>query len=234
MTQAIIFDLDGTLVDSLPDLVRTVNAAMGEYGAPPVDAACVRAWIGCGSRVLLGSALRHHGIDTEAPDFEFEDMYARFLEHYLDHLTGESRLFPGVASALQSLAASRFRMAVCTNKPSRFVGPLLRWLGVDDYFSILLGGDALSERKPHPAPLLSLAGQFGCSPADCLMVGDSRYDIEAARAAGMPVVAVSYGYAAQGELAAHPADGSIDNLECLLEWLAGRGVPGAAALAGRI
>jgi phosphoglycolate phosphatase len=220
--QAIILDLDGTLVDSLPDLVRTVNAAMREYGAPPVDATCVGPWIGRGSRVLLSAALRHHGIDPDAPSFEFEAAFARFLQHYGDHLTGESRLFPGVASALRTLAAERLPMAVCTNKPSRFVEPLLRWIGVHHYFGALLGGDALSERKPHPEPLLHLARRFGRTPTDCVMVGDSRHDIEAARAAGMPVVAVSYGYAAPGELAAYPADALIDSLEALPEWLAAR------------
>ena len=216
--QLIIFDLDGTLVDSLPDLTLAVNAAMADYGRPPVPRERVAPWVGRGSRVLLQLALAHHGIDTAAPDFE--RAFARFMVHYGEHLLGESRLYDGVADALALLSERGLKLAVCTNKPERFVAPLLQALGVGGYFGALLGGDSLPERKPHPLPLLHLARQFGCAVGQCLMVGDSRHDVEAARAAGMAVVGVSYGYGGAVEFAQSPPDRVFDSLADLPAWLA--------------
>lgn len=222
----IIFDLDGTLVDSLPDLVRTVNAAMADYAAHALPAERIAPWVGRGSRVLLGSALRHHGIDPDGEGFDFEAAFARFLDHYARNLVGESRLFPGVADALQTLSDRGLILAVCTNKPSRFVAPLLEALAIAPYFAATLGGDSLEQRKPHPAPLLHLARQFGCLPAQALMVGDSRHDVEAARAAAMPVVGVSYGYGSRDDFQRFAPDAVFDTLTGLPGWL---DVAGAAA-----
>jgi phosphoglycolate phosphatase len=169
--------------------------------------------------VLLASALRHHGLDADAAGFDFEAAFARFLEHYGRNLVGESRLFPGVAPALEVLARRGLALAVCTNKPARFVAPLLEALGVAARFAALLGGDSLAERKPHPEPLLHLARQFACPPRQALMVGDSRHDVEAARAAGMPVVGVRYGYGAPGELERFAPDALFDSLAELPAWL---------------
>jgi phosphoglycolate phosphatase len=220
----IIFDLDGTLVDSLPDLTRAVNAAMAGYGFAPVGMDQVGPWVGRGSRHLLALALRHHGLDPEAPGFDFEAAFARFMQHYGDHLTGDSHLFDGVAPALAALSARGIALAVCTNKPERFVAPLLNWLGIAGYFGALLGGDSLLQRKPAPEPLLYLAQRFDAAPTESLMVGDSRHDIEAARAAGMAVAGVRYGYAAPGELQRHPPDVLLDSLAELPAWLDARGV----------
>lgn len=215
----IIFDLDGTLVDSLPDLLRTVNAAMADYGIAAVAADTVGPWIGRGSRVLLACALRHGGIDPDAPGFDFEVAFAGFLEHYGANLCTDTRLYPGAERALSELNARGIPLAVCTNKPARFVAPLLQALGVRERFGALLGGDSLPQRKPHPEPLLHLARQFQAAPADCLMVGDSMHDVEAARAAGMPVLGVAHGYRRAGEFERHPPDGVLDTLAALPAWL---------------
>jgi phosphoglycolate phosphatase len=218
--QLIIFDLDGTLVDSLPDLTLAVNAAMADYGRPPVPRERVAPWVGRGSRVLLQLALAHHGIDTAAADFDFEPAFARFMVHYGEHLLGESRLYDGVADTLALLSERGLKLAVCTNKPERFVAPLLQALGVGGYFDALLGGDSLAERKPHPLPLLHLARQFDCDVGHCLMVGDSRHDVDAARAAGMAVVGVSYGYGGAREFEESPPDRVFDSMAELPAWLA--------------
>lgn len=217
--QLIIFDLDGTLVDSLPDLVLAVNAAMADYGRPPVGRERVAPWVGRGSRVLLQAALDHHGIDTAASDFDFEKAFERFMVHYGEHLLGQTRLYDGVADTLAALSARGLKLAVCTNKPSRFVAPLLKALQVDQYFAALLGGDSLPERKPHPEPLLHLARQFDAGIGECLMVGDSRHDVEAARAAGMAVVALSYGYGGPADFAAAPPDAVFASMHELPSWL---------------
>ncbi|MDB5969697.1 MAG: phosphoglycolate phosphatase [Hydrocarboniphaga sp.] len=215
----IIFDLDGTLVDSLPDLVQAVNAAMADYGCPPVGRERVAPWVGRGSRVLLQLALDHHAVDSAAPGFDFERAFARFMVHYGEHLLGETRLYKGVADTLAALSGRGITMAVCTNKPERFVAPLLQALGIGHYFAALLGGDSLAERKPHPAPLLHLARQFGVAPGDCLMVGDSRHDVEAARAAGMAVVGLSYGYGGDRDFAIAPPDRVLAAMAELPAWL---------------
>lgn len=217
--QLIIFDLDGTLVDSLPDLVLAVNDTMAEYGRPPVGRERVAPWIGRGSRVLLQAALAHHGVDTAASDFDFEQAFARFMVHYGEHLLGQTRLYGGVADTLATLAARGITMAVCTNKPERFLAPLLQGLQIDHYFAALLGGDSLAERKPHPGPLLHLARQFGVGVGECLMVGDSRHDVEAARAAGMAVVGLRHGYGGDRDFAIAPPDRVLDSMAELPAWL---------------
>ena len=215
----IIFDLDGTLVDSRPDLVRTVNAAMAEYGFPAVGPELVTPWVGRGSRVLLMAALRHHGIDPQAEGFDFEAAFERFLVHYGQNLTIDTVLYPNVSETLALLAGQGYKLAVCTNKPERFVAPLLKHFGLLDRFGALLGGDSLPKRKPDPEPLLHLARHFNESPERCAMVGDSRHDIEAARGAGMPVAGLRGGYGSAEEFQLHPPDILIDTLAELPEWL---------------
>ncbi len=220
----IIFDLDGTLVDSRPDLVRTVNAAMAELDRPAVSAAEVGPWIGRGSRVLFASALRHHGLDPQAPGFDLEAAFQRFLVHYGDNLTVDTVIYPKVAETLSALKADGHTLAVCTNKPERFVAPLLAHFGIGGHFSALLGGDSLPQRKPDPEPLRHLARRFGQDPARCAMVGDSRYDIEAARGAGMPVAGLDHGYGGAEEFAECPPDVVLAGFAQIPAWLRERGL----------
>ena len=213
---AVLFDLDGTLVDSAPDITTAIDATLVALGQAPTGEALVRLWVGNGATRLLERALRHAGIADNARLEAARDL---FFEHYAAHLADRSRLYDGVAPALEQLHASGLMLAVCTNKPARFVRPLLEGMRIDRYFSAVLGGDELAQRKPHPAPLLHLAGTLRVAPGRCLMVGDSRNDVEAARAAGMPVIAVSYGYNHGDDVRDCAPDAVVDSLLELLMLL---------------
>ncbi|TKS54894.1 phosphoglycolate phosphatase [Luteimonas yindakuii] len=202
---AVLFDLDGTLVDSASDIAEAVNRMLAELGLPRVPEARILGWIGEGAHQLITSALRDAGSTLDA-----DAVYARFMVHYEACLLLDPRLYDGVVDTLQALRDRGVRMAVCTNKPSRFVPPLLAAMGIDGYFEGVVGGDSLAWRKPDPRPLLHLAAQLDVEPARCLMVGDSETDFAAARAAGMPVVLVSYGYPRSFDLHAAGALAVID------------------------
>ncbi|MGY0559831.1 MULTISPECIES: phosphoglycolate phosphatase [unclassified Luteimonas] len=208
---AVLFDLDGTLVDSASDIAAAVNRMLAEEGLAEVDESLVRSWIGDGSGMLLETALEHVGSPRTT-----EELLPRFMKHYGDTLLLSPQLYPGVRETLDALAAKGVIMAVCTNKPEPFVAPLLKELQIDGAFSGVVGAGTLPERKPHPQPLLHLAEQFGIEPERCLMVGDSPTDFNAARAAGMPVVLVSYGYPRGFDLHGAGALAVIDRFEDLL------------------
>lgn len=188
-TKTVLFDLDGTLVDSAADIAEALNRTLEALGHARVSEATVRGWIGEGTRHLLATALRHAG-DARDPDA----VLAPFMAHYRQCLLRSPVLYPGVAEALALLRGRGLPLAVCTNKPEAMVAPLLEHLGIAGFFAAIVGGDTLPRRKPDPAPLLHLAGRFGVAPRECLMVGDSATDRDAAQAAGMPVVLVRYGY----------------------------------------
>jgi phosphoglycolate phosphatase len=188
--QAILFDLDGTLADTVPDLAVAVDRMLLDLGLRPAGEARVRSWVGNGATRLLQRALH----DADASAIPIEQALSLFLKHYGYEFAVRSRLYPEVAATLRQLAARGLRLAVCTNKPAKFVRPLLAHFGIEPLFSAIVAGDDLPRKKPDPAPLRHLADQLKVSIAACLMVGDSRNDVEAARAAGMPVAAVSYGY----------------------------------------
>lgn len=208
---AVLFDLDGTLVDSASDIAAAVNRMLAEEGLEQVDEALVRSWIGEGTPVLLETALGHVGSRRSA-----QALLPRFMVHYGDCLLHSPRLYPGVAETLAELGARGVPMAVCTNKPERFVGPLLEHIGIAGRFAGVVGAGTLPERKPHPRPLLHLAEQMELEPGRCLMVGDSQTDFLAAQAAGMPAVLVSYGYARGFDLHAAGALAVIDRFPDLL------------------
>ena len=208
---AVLFDLDGTLVDSASDIAEAVNRMLAELGLPRVPEARIRGWIGEGAPQLITSALRDAGSPLSA-----DAVYPRFMVHYEACLLLAPRLYDGVADTLQALRERGVRMAVCTNKPARFVPPLLAAMGIDGFFDEVVGGDSLAWRKPDPRPLLHLATQLGATPQQCLMVGDSETDFAAARAAAMPVVLVSYGYPRSFDLHGAGALAVIDRIEELL------------------
>ena len=213
----IIFDLDGTLLDSVPDIAAAVDRSLLDLGLPAPGEERVRRWVGNGAPKLLERALHHAG---DRSSTTLDRALTLFLEHYGWAFTVRSRLYPGVAEVVARLAAEGRRLAVCTNKPSQFVVPLLEHFGLVGSFSAGIGGDDLPTMKPDPAPLHHLAARFGAVAEDCLVVGDSRTDVEAARAAGMPVVAVSYGYNHGADIRDSAPDATIDSMAQLPPLLA--------------
>ena len=203
----VLFDLDGTLVDSAADIAEAVNRTLDELGHPRQPEALVRAWIGLGTRVLLDSALRHVGSHHAA-----DEAMPRLMRHYGDCLLLNARLYPGTVEALDALAAAGVTMAMCTNKPERYVAPLLEAMGIAGYFDGIVGGDTLAERKPHAMPLLHLAAMHGRRAGDCLMVGDSEADAGAAHAAGIDLVLLRHGYPRDFDLERAGAVAVFDDL----------------------
>jgi phosphoglycolate phosphatase len=205
--RAIVFDLDGTLVETAPDLHLVLEEVMGELGsrAPPLPA--VRAMVGDGARALLSRALTAEGIEVGAD--ELDRLYTRFLERYTAEPCRASHVFDDVTEVLGRLAASGWRLGVCTNKPQAPTERLLEILGLDRHFAAVVGGDLLPVRKPDPRHLGEVFTRLGGAPERGLMVGDSRNDLEAARALSVPCILVSFGYTAvpAGELG---ADVTID------------------------
>jgi len=193
LPRLVMFDLDGTLIDSVPDLAEAVDRMLIELGRPPAGVEKVRDWVGNGARVLVRRALAG-GLDHAAVgEAETEQALARFLDIYADchHLTA---LYAGVHELLEALSTAAVELAVVTNKPERFVAPLLEQVGLGGYFRWIIGGDTLAQQKPDPAALLQVMRLAGVEAAQSLFVGDSRNDVLAARAAAVPCVAVSYGY----------------------------------------
>ncbi|MBO0346097.1 phosphoglycolate phosphatase [Roseibium sp. CAU 1637] len=188
----IIFDLDGTLVSSMDDLVVTLNVILTEEGHQAIPPESVQTMIGHGAKVLLQRGLEANGVawteDSIAP------MYGNFLAHYEAHIADHTRPFPGVVACLERLKARGFRLAVCTNKVERLTMPLLAALDLTRHFDAIVGGDSFDKPKPDAAPVLGAIERSGGTKAGSVMVGDSVTDIDAARAAGIPVVAVDFGY----------------------------------------
>jgi len=215
--ETIVFDLDGTLVDTGPDLTASLNHALGAIGRPPVAAATVRHLVGYGARALIARGLAlSGGGDTATVDAALP----RFLEYYAAHICDASRPFDGAAAALDRLAASGVRLAICTNKPVALSRALIAALGWSARFAANLGGDSLAVRKPDPAHVLATIAAAGGDPASAAFVGDSIVDVAAARAARIPVIAVSFGFADR-PAAELGADRVIDHFDALAPVLAG-------------
>jgi len=189
----ILIDVDGTLVDSVPDLTFCVDEMMKQLGREPWGEARVRNWVGNGVERLVERALTGE-LDGEPDKAAYDAAYPIFLELYADNTSKRSRLYPGVREGLDYLTGAGYRLGCVTNKAERFTVPLLKDLGVYDDFRIVVSGDTLPYKKPHPAPLLHAAEFFKVAPEKSLMVGDSISDVKAARAAGFMIACVPYGY----------------------------------------
>ncbi|HIJ37385.1 MAG TPA: phosphoglycolate phosphatase [Rhodospirillaceae bacterium] len=187
----ILFDLDGTLVDSVPDMLTAMNRSLVELGRPAVSASALRGWVGDGVATLIRRALIATG---GLSDDLVQTMQAAYLRNYDGHTADESRPYPEVENVLHQLSAEGYRLAVCTNKPTSLSLQMLESLGLRALFSAVVGGDAVPQRKPDPGHLLVALAAAGGDRDHVVMVGDSINDVEAARAAGIPVVAVSFGY----------------------------------------
>jgi phosphoglycolate phosphatase len=186
----IIFDLDGTLVDTAPDLIDALNVVLGREGLPVIPYDQARALIGAGARSMLQRGLAAAG----RPAANIDHLYEHFVAHYADHVADRSRPFPGVEAALDVLAQRGFTLAICTNKLERLSMQLLGSLGLARRFAAICGQDTFAVQKPHPEALLGTLRRAGGRLDRAVMVGDSQTDIATARAALMPVVAVDFGY----------------------------------------
>jgi phosphoglycolate phosphatase len=206
----IAFDLDGTLVDTAPDLLGALNFVLGEIGLAPLGEGQVRSLVGGGARLMIERGLAIHGVERE-PD-EVDKMLADFLVFYERHIADRSRPFPGAAEMLDEFAAQNARLVIVTNKFERYSIQLLTVLGLAGRFSVIAGPDTFGLRKPDPGHLLRTVERANGESAHTIMVGDTTTDVATARAAGVPVIAVSFGYRDR-EAAALDADHIVDRLD---------------------
>ena len=227
---AAIIDLDGTMVDTIGDFAVALNLMLADLALPAIDKGNVAAMVGKGSEHLINSVLNHALAQAGRPHVAiksgadevgalFPAAWQSYQQHYLAVNGQHSALYPGVLAGLDVLRAQGLTLACLTNKPTAFALPLLAAKGLDGYFSQVFGGDAFARKKPDPLPLLKTCEALGTSPARTLMVGDSSNDAQAARAAGCPVVLVTYGYNHGEPVRAVDADGFVDSLAELTAWL---------------
>jgi phosphoglycolate phosphatase len=188
----IVFDLDGTLIDTAPDLVDTLNAVFAREGMPPMPYETARNLIGGGAKMMLERGIEAEG-NAVAPA-KLDQLFADFIAHYAEHIADRSRPFPGLAAALDVLAGDGYRFAVCTNKLERLSVLLLKQLKLADRFEAICGQDTFGVQKPDPEMLRRTVLAAGGSLQRSIMIGDSATDIRTARAAGIPVIAVDFGY----------------------------------------
>lgn len=192
VSPVIVFDLDGTLIDTAPDLLDSLNHCLQRIDVPEVRPAEVARFVGFGGRTMIERACKAHG--RPLLEAELDALYDLFLEHYAAGMPGRSRPFPGAVAALSRFSDAGFLCAVCTNKQEQLSKRLLDALGLVPRFAAICGADTFSHRKPDPRHLLDTIERSGGDRERALMVGDSRTDIDTAKAAGIPVVAVDFGY----------------------------------------
>ncbi len=189
----VLFDLDGTLVDSVPDLHACVNKMLDELDRAPYEEDSVRAWVGNGVDRLVKRVLTNDMM-AEPEEKLFTNAIQIFRKHYAQNTSRYSKVYQGVFEGLKYLHSNKIHCACVTNKAEQFTLPLLEKLKLSEWFELIVSGDTLDKCKPDPAPLLHVAATLQLEPADCVMVGDSMHDMKAARAAGFCAVAVPYGY----------------------------------------
>jgi len=203
--EALLIDLDGTLLESGPDLARAMNRTLAEHGLPELPLPQLTGFIGRGLGHLLSRSL-HLALGREPDAAETAALLPRFEAHYEELLGFDSPPYPGVVEGLSLLREAGFRLACVTNKHARFTLPLLDKTGLAPLFDLVVSGDTCARKKPYPDMLLHACARFGLAPAEALMVGDSNNDVEAARAAGCPVWCLPYGYSEGGPGSPPPAD----------------------------
>ena len=214
--KGVLFDLDGTLLDTAPDMAAALNRLRGEYGQSTLDFAQIRPHVSHGALALVRLGF------PNADDDEVATLRARFLELYGGNLAAHTTLFPGFEAVLQQLDTWRVRWGVVTNKPAFLTEPLLAALRLAERTACIVSGDTLPQRKPHPAPLLRAADLLGVDARDCVYVGDAERDVRAAHAAGMQALIALFGYlSAHDQPHAWDADGMIREPAELLAWLNG-------------
>ena len=214
---AILLDLDGTLLHSAPELAEAANRMLHDMGRPVVSQELLMSYIGNGISWLVKRALTGD-MHAEPEAALYQQALPIFEKHYSELLL-HSKPFDGVIAGLDAMKAAGFRLGCITNKAARYTGPLLSGLGLAQYFEIVLSGDSLPEKKPHPMPLLHAAKFFGLPAAQVLLIGDSLNDVLAARAAGCPVFCVPYGYNHGKPLDGLDLDAVIANLPAALQLI---------------
>ena len=212
---AVLFDLDGTLIDSAPDLAGAANDLRREHDLPDLPYAALRPMVGSGARGMVGIAF---GIAPGEPSFD--DLRDRFLARYAERLLQETAVFPQVDAMLLALEARRWPWGIVTNKAARYAQPVVTGLHLHQRAAVLISGDTTPHAKPHPAPLLEAARRLGVEPGRCVYVGDDQRDVVAGRAAGMATVAAAWGYLGAGDpIGSWGADAIVDAPDALLNWL---------------
>ena len=215
--KAVLFDLDGTLADTAPDLGGAVNVLRQRRGLEPLPIDMLRPVASAGARGMLAV-----GLGKAPADADYESLRDEFLAEYEAGLDRATRLFDGVRALLDELSARQVPWGIVTNKAMRFTAPVVASLSLDDA-AVVIAGDTTPHPKPHPAPLLAACDRLGIAPAQAIYVGDDLRDVQAARAAGMPAVAAAYGYLGDGgDVAAWGADALIDAPADLLALLSTR------------
>ena len=214
---ACIVDLDGTLIDTLGDFEVALNHMLATLSRPAVSRAVIEQLVGKGSEHLIRSVLAHVEAQRGNPGFVvssalFDEAWQAYQRHYRLINGRHSAVYPGVVEGLRALQGAGLRLACLTNKPGAFARPLLQAKGLDSFFTAVFGGDAFERKKPDPLPLLKTCEALGSEAGRTLMIGDSSNDAQAARAAGCPVVLVSYGYNHGQPVRAVDADGYLDSL----------------------
>ena len=216
--EMILIDVDGTLVDSVPDLAYCVDEMMKQLGREPWGEAKVREWVGNGVERLVKRALTGR-LDGEPETAEYERALPLFRALYADNTSERSYLYPGVEEGLAYLDARGYRLGCVTNKAAEFTLPILRDLGIHDVFETIICGDDTPRKKPDPLPLLTACERLGTQPAQSLMIGDSMSDVKAARAAGFQIICMSYGYNHGEDIRDYDPDAVIDSFVELERFL---------------
>lgn len=214
----VMIDLDGTLVDTAPDIADSANHMLADLGLPVREPALIATWIGNGVSRLVKRALTGE-MHAEPEPKLYQHGLELFRSHYARLLTAKSRPYPGAVAGIERLSALGFELACITNKIAAFTNPLLERLALKKHFKLVLSGDTLSACKPDPLPLLHACRHFDITPDHGVLVGDSANDVQAARAAGMPVICVSYGYNHGQDVRGLNPDAVIDSLEDLPQYL---------------
>ena len=209
--ELIMIDVDGTLVDSVPDLAYCVDEMMQQIDQPAHGEAKVRDWVGNGVERLVRRALSGT-LDGEPSDEEFDKAYPIFLDLYAENTSKRSHLYEGVREGLDYLLSQDYKLGCVTNKAAQFTEPLLEDLGIAGDFKIIISGDTLPKKKPDPMPLLYGAEYFGVTAENAMMIGDSVSDVKASRAAGFQIICMSYGYNHGEDIRNYDPDAVIDSM----------------------
>ena len=216
--RAVLFDLDGTLLDTAPDMVGALNALRREELLAPMPYDSIRSAVSHGAARVVKA-----GFPDASPE-SLTKLQQRFLEIYRGALSRETRLFPGMDQVLDALSSWRIKIGIVTNKAAWLTEPLLKELGLRERFACVVSGDTLAERKPHPKPLLHAAALAEVAPSECIYVGDAERDVQAAHAAAMPALVANYGYLREDEDSSHwGGDGYLQRPLDLLDWLKASG-----------